>query len=143
MFRRIVKIECSCRTWCCVKVIGMLVVMLVIMMVISVVAISHKLSLPSEDDDFVLLQGQVSRTTKAIHEVQNKACLKGNATRLRGLTTFEKSKESYVNRSVHIGCGANGCDIDVVTVRCWIFPTVPDKHSPHRTGSFLRAAGTR
>jgi hypothetical protein len=71
--------------------------MLVVMLVVFVVAVNQKLSLPSEDDDIVLLQGQVSRTTKAIHKVQNKACLTGNATRLRGLDTFGRSKESYVN----------------------------------------------
>lgn len=87
------------------------------MLVAFIVPIDSTLSVSLDDDREVLMEKQVSRTTEATHKVKNNACLTGNATRLYGLG----SEKSDANRFVLIARSANGCDINVVTVCCWIF----------------------
>jgi hypothetical protein len=91
------------------------------MLVAFIAPINSTLSISLDGDREVLMEKQVSRTTEATHKVKNNACLTGNATRLYGLGRFRESEKSDANRSVLIARSANGCDINVVTVCCWIF----------------------
>ena len=104
-----------------VEIHEFLSVILLGMLVAFIVPINSTLSVPLDDDCEVLMEKQVSRTTEATHKVKNNACLTGNATRLWGLGRFRESEKSDENRSVLIARSANGCDIIVVTVCCWIF----------------------